>query len=75
MGTPCASDVTEAGALQRLGDVMGGRLAIDGGIERQDHLAHAFGGDPVDQAGNVQVLGSDIVERPKAFRPGRGSAP
>jgi hypothetical protein len=39
MGTPCASDVTEAGAFQGFGDVMGGRLAIDGGVEREDHLA------------------------------------
>ena len=30
----------DVGVLQQVGDVVGGALAVDGGIEREDHLRH-----------------------------------
>ena len=52
----------DAERLQLVGNVMGGGLPIDSGIEREDHLARALLARPSDQIGNAQRLGSRAVE-------------
>ena len=49
--------------VQKIGDVVGGRLAVDGGVHREDHLAHAALAHAVHQALDVEVLRADAVER------------
>src|SRR5690606_23262325 len=39
-----------------VGDVVRGGLALDGGVDGEDHLRHAAGGDARDQRADVQVV-------------------
>ena len=48
---------------EEVGDVMRCRLAIDGGIDREDHLAHLAVSDAGNQRFEVDVLRPDAVER------------
>src|SRR6056297_274285 len=50
-------------AVKLIGDVMRGGLAIDRGVEREDHLGDLFGLDPVHEFRYAQRLGSDLIER------------
>jgi len=52
-----------AAALERIGDVMGRGLAVDGGIEGEDHLVDSFRCDTVDEPGDTQLVRADRVER------------
>ena len=42
---------------------MRGRLPLDGGVEREDHLLDVIRPNPLDKAGEVQILGADAIER------------
>src|SRR4029078_392040 len=52
----------QAVALQLLGEVMRGRLALDRGVEREQHLSHGRY-SPLDQLADVELLRSDPIQR------------
>ena len=63
-GTPRASEVTATpGAGQPVGEVVGGGLAVDGGGQGQDHLAHLAAAHAADQLADAQGVGTDAVQR------------
>ena len=60
MGKPGNLDVQPC---QLVGDVMGSRLALDGGVDRDDHLAHPALRDAADEALDVEIIRANAVER------------
>ena len=44
---------------EQIGDVMGGRLAVDRRIDRQDHFLDGALADPRQQGGQVEIVGID----------------
>ena len=55
----------DAAVFQAVGQIMRRGLAIHRGVRRQDDFAHLIGARAVDEAGDVQVLRPDAVERRK----------
>ena len=63
-GNPLASRVTRTGRSARpLGQVHGGRLALEVRVGGQDELGDPFRVDASDELANPEVLGSDALER------------
>src|SRR6478736_4865253 len=52
----------DAERCELAGDVVGGRLAVDCGVEGEDDLAGAFLGDAPDELGDAQRIGADLIE-------------
>ena len=53
-------------ALEPLGEIMGGGLALERRVHRQHDLVDAAGGDPGDQPVDAEILGPDAFERREA---------
>ena len=50
---------------QRIGDIMGGGLAVDGGVQRQNYLARGLILHAAGEFGDAQLLGADGIKRRK----------